>query len=74
MDKVRLVVLSIDDILRIFKDYTSMTESIPMDSQADALLYNAAEHKFCLRITADSLTGSQPPEMIKFELKRTWLA
>lgn len=70
--KARLVVIGIDDILRIFQDYTGLTQSIPGDAQAETLLFNKALMKMCLRISADSFNGAQPPEGVSFELQRVW--
>lgn len=74
MDNVRLVVISIDDILKIFQDYTHLTDSIPWDAKSDTLLFSRQDRKMCLRITADSFNGNQPPEVISFKLKKSWVA
>lgn len=70
--KARLVILGIDDILRLFKDYTGLTGSIPEDAKVDTLLFNKQLMKMCLRISSESLDHDQPPEGITFQLKRTW--
>lgn len=70
--KARLVVIGIDDILRIFQDYAGLTESIPVDAQCDTLLFNKELMKMCLRISAESFNGQQPPEGINFNLRRVW--
>lgn len=70
--KARLVIIGIDDILRLFQDYTGLTESIPADAKVDTLLFNKQLMKMCLRIEAESLNGPQPPESVGFELKRVW--
>lgn len=68
--KTRLVILSVDDICNIFKDYAHMT-GFPQDAQCDTLLFNKQLNKMCLRITAPSLGVGEPPEEIRFDLKRT---
>ena len=70
--KARLIIIGIDDILRIFQDYTGLTGSIPEDAKVDTLLFNKALMKMCLRVTSDSWSGPQPPEGINFQLKRVW--
>lgn len=68
--KARLVIIGIDDILRLFQDYTGLTGSIPADAQVDTLLFNKALMKMALKISAESFNGDQPPESVSFELKR----
>jgi hypothetical protein len=70
--KARLVVIGVDDILRLFQDYTGLTQSIPDDAKVDTLLFNKALMKMCLRITSEGWSGNQPSETIGFELKRMW--
>ena len=68
--KPRLVVIGIDDIARLFRDYAGMA-GFPDDAQVDTLLFNKAERKMCLRISSASFPSNQPPETISFTLKRT---
>ncbi|MDE1766550.1 MAG: hypothetical protein KGI27_09830 [Thaumarchaeota archaeon] len=70
--KARLVIIGIDDILRIFQDYAGMTESIPADSKCETLLFNKALMKMALKVSSETWSGPQPPESISFELKRVW--
>jgi hypothetical protein len=70
--KERLVVIGIDDIARIFKDYAGSV-GFPEDAQTDTLLFHPANRRMRLRISAESLNGNQPPEEIRFQLKRTFL-
>ena len=72
MKKSRLVVIGIDDILRLFQDYCGLTDSIPADVVVDTLLFNKAQMKMCLRVESPSWSGVQPPESVGFELKRVW--
>lgn len=71
--KVRLIIIPIDDICRIFKDYANLT-GFPNDAKCDTLLFNRELMKMCLRIEAESLDGYQAPEEINFELKQSWVA
>lgn len=69
--KARLVVIGIDDICRLFRDYTRLID-FPEDAQCDTLLFDPASKRMCLRIKADSLNGPQPAENINFQLQRTF--
>lgn len=71
--KQRIVILAIDDIARLFKDYVGLS-GFPEDAQCDTLLFNNALQKMCLRISSASFPSPQPSEAINFELKRTFLA
>lgn len=68
--KARLILIPIDDICELFKDYTHLT-GFPEDAQCDTLLFNKAEGKMCLRVTADSLNGQERAEVISFDLQRS---
>lgn len=70
--KQRVVVLGIDDICRIFRDYASQT-GFPADALCDTLLFHPANHRMRLRVEAESLQGNQPPEEIRFDLRQTFL-
>lgn len=70
--KTRLVVIGIDDIARLFKDYAGMA-GFPQDCQCDTLLFNKALGRMALRISSESWDRPQPPEEIRFELRRTHL-
>ena len=71
--KAKLIIVGIDDIARLFGDYLSLTDW-PSDAKCDTLLYNKQLNKMCLRIQSDSWMGRMPPEVIKFDLRKTWLA
>ena len=68
--KARLVIIGIDDILKLFQDYCGLTESIPEDAKVDTLLFNKQLMKMALKISAESFSYDQPPEAVSFELKR----
>lgn len=72
MKKTRIVVIGIDDICRIFRDYANQT-GFPEDAVCDTLLFHPANHRMRLRVEAASLSGPQPPEQIRFDLQRTFL-
>jgi hypothetical protein len=71
--KCRLIILPIDDIARLFKDYAGLT-GFPEDAVCDTLLFNKELNKMCLRIQAESLVRDEPWESVDFELKRSWVA
>lgn len=68
-----MVVIGIDDIARLFKDYMGMT-GFPEDAVCDTLLFNKQERRMCLRIASASYPSPQPPEEVKFDLRRTYIA
>lgn len=72
-DNTRIIVLGIDDIARLFKDYAGEAAGIPEDAQCDTLLFNRQEKRMCLRLSSESWAGPQPPENIRFDLQRTFM-
>lgn len=70
--KTRIVVIGIDDICRLFRDYANQT-GFPSDAVCDTLLFHPAHRRMRLRVEAESLNGPQVPEQIKFDLRRTHL-
>lgn len=71
--KTRAVIIGVDDIARIFRDYAGMT-GFPGDAVCETLLFNNQLRKMCLRISSPQLGDHEPPEEIKFDLRRTFLA
>lgn len=69
--KARLVCLPIESIVEILKDYAGQL-GFPQDATASRWLYNPAEGKMGLVVSADSLPPGSPPEEIKFQLKRVF--
>lgn len=71
--KARLIIIPIDDICRLFQDYTYLT-GFPADAKADTLLFNRATMDMCLRVVSDEWDRDQPPEEVNFDLRRTFIA
>lgn len=69
--KARLVIIGIDDICRVFRDYAGMT-GFPEDAQCDTILFDPASKRMCLRVLSQELNGPQIPEEIRFNLQRTF--
>jgi hypothetical protein len=69
--KKRLIILSIDDINNLFRDYARMT-GYPEDAICDTLLMNQATKKMRLRIESPALSEHEAPELIRFDLQRTY--
>ena len=69
--KQRLVIIPIDDLLELLKDYAGLT-SVPDDAQPDRLQRNDATRKLALVLVADSWNGPQPVEEIRFDLQRNF--
>jgi hypothetical protein len=71
--KRRLIVIGIDDICALFRDYCYMN-GFPVDAKCSTLLMNPATRRMRLRVTSEEWSGEQPPEQIRFDLHRTYLA
>lgn len=70
--RTRLLVLSIDDICRLFADYASLT-GFPRDAVCDTLFANPATRRLRLRIESPTLGPHESPEEIRFDLQRSFL-
>jgi hypothetical protein len=70
--KERLVVIPIDSILELFKDYAGLI-AVPDDAKAVKLMINPEERKLAILVEAESYPGPQPMEEIRFDLQRTYL-
>ncbi len=66
-----MIVLSLDDINRLFQDYCGMT-GYPEDAYAVKLMVNATSHKLALLVESPSIPSGAAPEEIKFDIKRMW--
>lgn len=68
--KSKLIIIGIDDILRIFRDYLG-PEAVPADASAVRLLVNPAEKgAFAIDVASASFGTDEPPVSIHFDLKR----
>ena len=67
--RTRMIVLSLDDICRLFQDYCALT-GFPDDARAEKLLYNQQQKKLGLVVESNEWTQGQLAEEVRFELKR----
>jgi hypothetical protein len=68
----RLVILTIDDILRMLADYCG-PDDIPSDSQPITLQFNATQQgKLSIIIESNELQSTTPIE-VKFDLRKSVL-
>ena len=67
--KTRMVVIDIDSLCCLFHDYAKLI-GFPEDARPVKLMFNPQERKVGLVIDAESLTGPQFMEEIKFDLRR----
>ena len=71
----RFVVLRIDDIYRMLKDYAGEALNLPDDAQPVKFRVNrAANGRLEIMLEAESWGEDQPAEEIKFDLRRVWSA
>jgi hypothetical protein len=70
--KERMVVIGIDDICKIFKDYAYMA-GFPQDAIPVKLQWNKGLQKFRLMIESGLIDGPQPDETINFSVQRSFL-
>lgn len=68
--KRRWVILPIDDITAILRDYASQI-GFPGDAVPITWMLHPASQKIALVVEAESFVGNQPTEEIKFQLKQT---
>lgn len=70
--KQRWVAIPIDAMCAIFADYAGKI-GFPPDAKPVRLLMHPASGKLMLEVEAESLAKDEPPEEIRFSLKRTHL-
>lgn len=66
---LRMVIVTIDDALRLFKDYVSQ-EDLPDDAIPVKLMIHPTERKFAIVAESDQWGSNTPPLNIHFDLKR----
>ena len=66
-----MLVLSIDDICRLFQDYCALT-GFPEDAKAEKLMVHGQSKKLGLVVESNDWTQGQPPEEVRFEIKRMY--
>jgi hypothetical protein len=69
--KRRMVILSIDTICNLFKDYVGLV-GFPQDGKPVKFMLNPQERKLGLVVESEEWTGPQKPEEIKFDLRRVF--
>lgn len=68
--KTRMVILSIDDIMRLFADYC-LEEDIPGDTTAVALMRHPTDPRIAILAESDQWpTGTTEPVIVKFDIRR----
>lgn len=70
--KARLIVIPIDDISRLFRDYLHIT-GYPLDAKPVMFRPDPATRKLVLEVESAGWEGKQPPEVINFELKQSYM-
>ena len=69
--KSRLIILGIDDITRILKDYVGLV-GFPADAQPIKFMLNPQERKLAIVVESEEFKGPQEPEEIRFDLRRVF--
>ncbi len=71
--KQRYVVLTIDTIAEILKDYVADEADIPVDALPVRLLLKPTEQgKLAIEMFSDSYKGTEAPLNIKFDIRRVF--
>lgn len=71
MEGRRILITSIDDITRLFKDYVGLV-GMPEDAVPLKLFLNPQEQKIGILMESEEWTGPQVPEEVKFDIKRIY--
>ena len=69
--KPRMVIIGIDDVCRLFKDYVGQV-GFPQDAMPVTFMYNPTNRKVGIRVESESLNGDEGMEEIKFDLRRVY--
>lgn len=69
MEGRRLIITSIDDVTRLFKDYCGLV-GVPDDAKPLKLFLNPQEQKLGILMESEEWVGPQNPEIVKFEIRR----
>ena len=67
----RLVVVGLDDIVRLFKDYVGRV-GFPQDAIPTRLMFNSKEKLVAVEVESEEFTGPQQPERVMFDLQRVY--
>lgn len=71
MEGHRIIIIGIDDITRLFKDYVGMI-GVPDDAMPIKLMLNPQEHRLGILMESDEWVGPQSSETIKFDINRVF--
>ncbi len=71
MAKRRMLIMGVDDITRLFKDYVGLV-GFPADAEPTRFRIDPTTHKISLEVSSNEWTHNQSPEEVKFEVKRTF--
>jgi hypothetical protein len=66
----RFVILRIDDLYRMLKDYAGEALGLPEDAWPTK--FRSVQGKLDLLLEAESWDGEQPAEEIKFDIRRVY--
>lgn len=67
----RDVVVDIDTLLALFRDYCAV-EDVPSDARAVKLMLHPLERKLAIVVDADSWAQDMPPLEVRFDIKRVY--
>ena len=67
----RLVVIGIDDLTRLFRDYVGLV-GFPEDARPVKFMLNSQERKLGLVVESNEFKQFEQMEEIKFDLRRTY--
>lgn len=71
MQGVRTVIISIDALVELLRDYTSNLHDIPEDAKAVKLYLNKAEaNKIAIEVDSDQWAHGMAPLVLHFDIKR----
>jgi hypothetical protein len=67
----RMIIISIDDICRLFADYAGLV-SYPEDGKPIQLKLNPQEQKLGIIVESDSFKGDEGIEELRFDIQRVY--
>jgi hypothetical protein len=69
--KRRQVILMIDDVVRLLRDYAGEGE-IPEDAQAQKLMVNPSTREVAIQVGSDSWTSGMTPLRLSFKNRKVY--
>lgn len=70
--KTRHVIVTIDSIAELLKDYVANPDDIPVDAMPVKMLFNPINKKLAVEFISESYTGSEAPLAVTFDIKRVF--